>query len=184
MATGVIRSALGVIVLALAFAACGSPTPSAPKEQIGRNQDGTFGVEIRTPKDTYRVADAIPIVTNVVYLGPNGQTPASSDYPSFVSFGLEQLDGPLDMPFGGSDLMCSAREVVARQPIAVPYAKSGGWSNNDPAAGFWQAFFADKELHLPVGTWRVIASLRAMTTPDCSGAKHEFDATVTFRVQG
>jgi hypothetical protein len=27
-------------------------------------------------------------------------------------------------------------------------------------------------------------SLRAMTTPDCSGAKHEFDAPVTFRVQG
>jgi hypothetical protein len=165
-----------------ALLGCGSPAPAAPVEQIDRQQDGLFAIEIRTPRDRYTAAEAIPIFTTFMYLGPDARK-AVSGSSTLVTFGLEQIDGPLDMG-GGSDSICARYELTARQPIAVPFAKSGGWSNDDPLAAFWRAYFADKDLHLPAGSWRMTASLDAIAAPDCQGQQHRLDASVSFRVEG
>jgi hypothetical protein len=179
----VVRTAaalLGVLLSGVVLG-CASPAPSAAIEQVDRRQDGTFAVEIRTPRARYTVAEAIPIVTNFVYIGPEARTIAGGAQ-SLVTFGLEQIDGPLDM-LGGSDSICVQHQLTARQPVAAPFLKSGGWSNNDPLAGFWRAYFADKELHLPAGSWRVTASLDAIMAADCIGQEHRVDASVAFVVE-
>jgi hypothetical protein len=86
------------------------------------------------------------------------------------------------MSGGLSRLVCFPRDLIARQPIMVAYGKSGAWNEDDADAAFWRAFFADKPLRLPAGTWRITASLRAKLTPDCSGPLHSLDASVTFVV--
>ena len=178
------RTAAAIVGVAVTAAVlgCASPAPSVAIEQVDRQQNGTFALEIRTPRDRYTVAEAIPIVTNFVYIGPEARTIAGGG-PSLVSFGLEQIGGPVDMPRGGSDLICVQHQLTARQPVAVPFLKSGGWSNHDPLAGFWRAYFADKELHLPAGSWQVTASLEAIMAPDCIGQEHRVDATVAFVVE-
>jgi hypothetical protein len=165
-----------------AVVACGSPSPSAPVEQVDRQQDGTFAIEIRTPMDRYSPTDAIPIVTNFMYLGPEARK-AVTGSSTLVTFRLEQIDGPLDMG-GGADTICAHYDLTARQPVGVPFAKSGGWSNDDPRAGFWIAYFNDMELHLPAGSWRITASLDVIAAPDCQGQQHRLDASVSFRVEG
>jgi hypothetical protein len=178
--------AICLIVVAAAIAACGGspaadPSPAAGPVDGARND--SFALEIRTPRDRYASAEAIAIDTTIAYLGPRDRIVASSEYSTLVTFGLEQIDGPLDMLDGGSDLMCRTLALTARQPLAVGFAKSGAYSQNDPTAAFWDAYFADRLLHLPAGTWRVTASLRAWTTPDCSGRLESLDTGVTFVVE-
>jgi hypothetical protein len=154
---------------------------SAPKEQIGRNWDGTFALEIRTPRDLYAANEAIPVAATIAYSGP-ARAVASSEYPSLVYFGLEQLDGPIDMSGGLSRLVCHRVDVDPAAPRVVAFTKSGAWTEEQPLAGFWRSYFAEKELRLPAGAWRITASLSATLGPDCSGGKHELDASVMFHV--
>ena len=182
MGTGVVRSAVAAFIVATAVAGCASPTPAAPVEQVDRQQDGTFALEIRTPKDRYNVGDAVPISTNFMYLGPDARTTVTGSS-TLVIFGVKQINGTIDMG-GGSDAMCARHELTARQPVNVPFVKSGGYGSDDPQAAFWQAYFADPELHLPAGIWRVTASLEAITGIDCRGQRHLLRAGVTFRVEG
>lgn len=174
-------AAIVVLVVSGVLLGCAPPAPSVAIEQVDRRQDGTFGLEIRTPRNRYSVTEAIPIVTNYVYLGPQARTIAGGAQ-SLVTFALEQIDGPLDMA-GGSDLICVQHQLTARQPVAVPFLKTAGWSNDDPLAGFWRAYLADKELHLPPGSWRITASLDAIMAPDCVGQEHRVDASVAFVVE-
>jgi hypothetical protein len=37
------------------------------------------------------------------------------------------------------------------QVLAMPFAKSGGFSADDPHAAFWRQYFADPALRLPTG---------------------------------
>jgi hypothetical protein len=177
--------AICLLVVGAAVSACGAPPaadPSPAPGPVDGARNGSFALEIRTPRDHYAAAEAIPIATTIVYRGPRDQIVASSAYSSLVTFGLEQVDGPLDMP-GGSDLMCRTLGMTARQPLAVGFVKSGGYIPSEPTGDFWGAYFADKQLHLPAGTWRVTASLRAWTTPDCSGRRESLDTAVTFVVE-
>jgi hypothetical protein len=179
-----VRTVLRLVLVCGAVLGCASPEPSPGPGPVDRVQDAAFALEVRTARDHYGTAEAIPIDTTIMYLGPRDQIVASSEFgTTLVTFGLEQLDGPLDMPGGSSDLMCDTLALTARQPLAVGFGKSGGYSTTDPTAPFWHAYFADKQLHLPAGTWRVTASLRAWTTPDCSGRLDSLDAAVTFRVE-
>ena len=177
------RIVLAAVALALgsALLGCSSPQPSRPAGLTDSARDASFGLEIATSADRYQAGDAIPITTTIAYLGPDERTTARSAYQSLVYFGLEQLDGPLDMPGGFNRLMCYSADLVRGQPVDVAYGKSGAWTGEDPNAAFWQAFFADKQLRLPAGTWRVTATLATMT-PDCRGPLDSVDASVTFRV--
>jgi hypothetical protein len=171
-------------VVLSALLGCASPPPPTPNPApVGRGQDDAFSLEVGTARDHYALGEAIPIATTAMYLGPRDHIDATSAYPSLVWFGLEQLDGGLDMPSGASDAMCNALPLTARQPRSVAFTKSGSFSNSDPAAPFWRAYFTDKELHLPAGTWRITATLEAMLTPDCTGPLHTVRAGVTFVVE-
>jgi hypothetical protein len=176
------RAILGLVACG-ALLGCASPQLSPASGLVDGVGNDSFALEIRTPRDHYAAAEAIPIATTIVYRGPRDQIVSSSEYSSLVTFGLEQIDGPLDMLDGGSDLMCRTLGMTAGQPLAVEFAKSGAYSESDPTAAFWSGYFADKELHLPAGTWRVTASLRAWTSPDCSGPRNSLDAAVTFVVE-
>jgi hypothetical protein len=170
------------LFLATALAGCGSASPSVTVEQVDRQQDGMFALEIRTPQDRYKVGEAIPIFATLMYLGPEPRKAVSGGRP-LVTFGLEQIDGPLDMG-GGTETICDHHDLAARQPVAVPFVKSGGFSNDDPRAGFWLGYFNDAQLHLPAGSWRMTASLDVIAAPECQGERHRLDASVTFRVEG
>jgi hypothetical protein len=181
-----VTRALCLLVFAVVLAACtGLPSPeaSAAPGPVDAARNDSFALEIATPRDHYASTEAIAIDTTITYLGPRDQIVASSEFPALVTFGLEQIGGDLDMPGGSSDTMCETLAVTAREPLAVRFGKSGAYSDSDPMAGFWDAYFTDPQLHLPPGRWRVSASLRAWTTPDCSGRLESLDAAVTFVVE-
>lgn len=169
---------VAVLVAAL-IAGCGSP--SVPGLNLdGTAQDAEFGLRIHADKAEYRTGDAIAIDAWLSYLG-QGPDVVVFGPSGLVGFGVKQLDGRLHME-PASDLVC-ARQVIERATaLRAPFAKSGGFTAEDPDAALWRAYFADPALHLPAGHWQITASAEFYTGDGCSGQAHRLDASVTVVV--
>jgi len=166
-----------------------SPTrsaTSAPSDQapIGRASDGTFELTISSPKTHYAALEPIEVEASLTYLGPetsiriaHGQGAASGP----MSFGIEE---PVigDLVLGPSwRLSCEHSILGARDPLVVAFAKSGGYTGDDPRAADYGAFFADQELRLGPGTWHVYV-VTDLDIGDCGGEHHELRAEITIAV--
>lgn len=90
---------------------------------------------------------------------------------------------------GGDRLMgsfmtadCRPYTLSAVQPAVTAITKSGGWSEDDPHAAFYRAFFADPLVHLPAGDWDVTAFADFVEGHGCDGASHTIKATIRVHV--
>jgi hypothetical protein len=134
------------------------------------------------PRTTYHAGEVIEVDTTATYVGSAAKVTASSEWESLVVFTLEQLDGPRDMLDPVSDLMCRQIDLVRGVPIDVRFQKSGGYLGTDPLAPFWKQYFADRQLHLPPGRWRIVAKLEAALDPVCQRYSSTVSTAVTFEV--
>jgi hypothetical protein len=142
---------------------CSAPSPSptvAPTASYGPVEttvtDGMFRLTARADQANYHTHDAIGMVALVTFLGPAPNFPATGSGSGLVTFDVQQVDGPLVI-HGVTPLDCIPQPLlVANEPQAIPFAKSGGY---DPSASpdFWNAYFADPLLHLPAGHWSLVA---------------------------
>jgi hypothetical protein len=64
---------------------------------------------------------------------------------------------------------CARHELPPGEPMVVPFAKSGGFSDDDPDAGFLRVYLSDPELTLPAGTWRIDVSTSGNLGDECTG---------------
>jgi hypothetical protein len=97
-----------------------------------------------------------------------------------IGFVIEEVGGVRKMA-GGHDLPCLSTELAKGASAAVPFAKGG--SPDDPPDGFDQAWYEDPILRLPVGTWRIIASLD-VDTGSCGGERHQLTVENVIVVTG
>ncbi len=58
---------------------------------------------------------------------------------------------------GAVDDVCRQTVVRRDEPISIPYTKSAAWTPDDPNAAFYQEWMNEPQLHLPAGTWTVVA---------------------------
>ena len=80
-------------------------------------------------------------------------------------------------------LLACQQWKMAGVPILVPFNKSGGWSPDEPDAGFYAAYLDDPEFRLPQGRWEVTA-YAPFSVRDCdSGEDINLKASVTLTVQ-
>ena len=130
---------------------------------LERHDDG-FRLALAVASDTFDAGQPIGIDATLTYEGPAERATVWASGSGVVSFGLRQLDGDLGM---GAAMTgdCAVHEFVRMDPVAIPYTKSGGYSADDPNAGFYRAFFADQILRLPAGTWRITANAGGFLAP-------------------
>ena len=171
-----------LIAVAVITGACGSSDDSV-EGSVGRAQDDTFLVQVVTPKDHYASNEAIPITSTIMYMGAQTSIRASGENPGLITFDLEQLDGPLDMVGAPNRLLCTVHELEAGHAYEVPFTKMGGFDDSAPNAGFWKAYFGDRQLHLPAGSWKITAVFRAVPAEGCNGKIHTLNASVSFTVE-
>jgi hypothetical protein len=88
--------------------------------------------------------------------GCGADAPSPQPQPIAVSDSAtaQQLDGPR-LIGGGSDAACAVHEFKRGILQRSGYRKSGGYSETDPDAAFYRAFFADPLFRLPPGQWRI-----------------------------
>ena len=135
-----------------------SPVPSFVLASQDEVRDGMFDLGIQTGRMQVGPDEPIDITTTLRYIGAPPRTTVISHGGGPVSFGVEQLDGPI---VNGPGYDANAVPFTYRRGDVrdVPFQKSGGWDGSDPMADFWRAWFADPELRLPAGQYRISAYL-------------------------
>jgi hypothetical protein len=151
--------------------------PPGEERPLGTAQDDTFYFEILADKAAYAPDEPIDVVASFTYLGPNA-TERVFHAASPVGFRIEEIGGTRVMG-GGMDLPCLFTDVESGVPETVPFAKSG--SPTDGEAGFDRAWYADPELRLPPGRWRIVANLW-VSLGEC-GVGHRLEAAVEVAVR-
>ena len=77
---------------------------------------------------------------------------------------------------------CATHELPAGVTTTVPFAKSGGWSEDDPNAAFLSVYFADPELTLPTGTWRIDVTTAGTIGEGCRGEALDLELSLVVTV--
>jgi hypothetical protein len=152
---GAMTVALAIVVVGLALRPATSGIGTTGPVSAAAD-DGIFRLELMTPRGTYEPGYPIAPVASLTYLGPDGAITVQHDT-SPVQFRIEEVGGSRATG-GGSRLICGSTNLIKDAPLDVPFAKAGS-PTDDPAAGFDQAWYADQKLTLPIGTWRIVASI-------------------------
>ncbi|HWP62851.1 MAG TPA: hypothetical protein VNO86_05220 [Candidatus Binatia bacterium] len=190
-----VAAALSLALLA-ATAACGDTAPSAntsrdpgrsPSQGVTpagieeRAHDEAFELVLRLPRLDWAEGEPIEVEAQLTYTGPQPTVVVSGSGSGLVLFGLEQVGGPIRIG-GAATSDCVPRTLERGIPLVVPYQKSGAFSNDDPKAAWYRAFFADPLLRLPAGRWRLTASADFFTGPPCGGDRHTLEVGVELVV--
>jgi len=170
---------LGLLVVLAACDTSGTPGTIAPVTPSDTARDATFALTIAVDRPMYRAGQPIGVMTTYTYLGPKA-TERVFHAASPVGFRIEEIGGRRGME-GGMDMPCLFTDVPAGQPVAVAFTKSGGISE-EPGVGFDLAWYQDRVLSLPAGSWRIGASLDAYLG-DCGGEAHALDVAVEVPVE-
>ncbi len=157
-----------------------SAAPTLALVSSGEARDEMFDLAIVTAGTQAFADEPIDLATTLRYIGESEQTTIVSHGGGPVSFGVEQLDGPVD---NGPEWDASATPFTYRRGDVqdVPFQKSGGWDGDDPMASFWRAWFADPELRLPAGRYRITAHLD-YRGPDDNAPARSLEAAVVIEV--
>jgi hypothetical protein len=172
--------ALGLVVACSSAPTSGPRTSPQPAEQTA--EDAQFRLTFRMASSIQHAGEPIDLQTTLAYLGTDVAVIVGSDWSPPVWFGLEHIDGDLDLDGPISLLTCQLTPLDAGVPLQIPFIKNGGYSSDDPDAAYWKAFFDDRVFRLPAGRWRLSANFQGMTSDRCEGAIHRLRAALTFDV--
>ncbi len=156
-----------------------SPSPTGRTAPQGEGSDALFSLSIQADRGHYAADAPIEIDTTLRYIG-DARTTVTSSGAGLVVFGIEQLDGPVDTGWARND-DCVRYVYRPGDTESVEFQKSGGYSNDDGMAAFWRTFFAEPELRLPAGKYRITASA-VYGAPEC-GDEQVVEASVVIVVE-
>ena len=172
--------------LAAAATACGAtPVPSLVADVLpegppfASDADELFLLDFALTKRTYTDAEPIEGLATLSVLAPGiREVEASGGQP--MSFGIVEVGGrrAIEPPFGGK---CNRVTISQGAPFNSQIIKSGGFSANDPDAGFYVDFFEDPELHLPPGTWDITANA-SFSRGRCGEDPRHLEATIRIAI--
>ncbi len=181
-----VRLAVASMLAVTAAAACGgNPVPSLVANafpdgpQAASDIDGRFRLDFALPKRTFTAAEAIEGIATLSVLGPGiGKVGASGGGP--IVFGIREVGGRREIgPASQAD--CQSFPIGQGSPLSSGITKSGGFSADDPDAGFYVDFFEDPEVHLPPGTWEITA-YASFAEGDCSARALELSVPIRIEV--
>jgi hypothetical protein len=156
---------------------------SRPAELRAVAHQGDFTLVSASPRATWTAADAIEIGAVLTYSGPLQQVTLTASGSGVIFFSVEELTGDRHMD-AAWHLDCRTYTIGPRDPIRSPYRKSGGFTDEDPHASFYRAFFDEPTFRLPPGQWRITAIAHFNTGAECGGGEAVMlEAPVTINVR-
>lgn len=174
---------IGTLVASLAGVGPFAPGSSGQLDEpvTSTTVDGPFELTVRSPKARYVVGEPIQIEAALTYRGPDSSIDISHGSGSPFGFSIvEPVDG-MALSYGWRS-SCAGSTLERDVPLLRGFGKSGGYSNDDPAASRYAAWFADPELHLRVGTWHPYAVAQFSEGRGCQGMGHDIRAEIAIEV--
>jgi hypothetical protein len=142
--------------------------------------DGVFELLVRSARQTWKAGEPIEVEATLTYTGEAETVEVTGSGGGLVGFGLEQLDGPLDVQ-GVTTSDCRPYEMVRGESAMSTFEKSGGWSDSDPNAAAIQAFLRDPLFRLPAGAFVVHATFTGYLG-GCGGERHGLSVELPLTV--
>jgi len=174
--------ALGFIVLVIliSLAGCSAPTEQSARTDmeiidivalgcsarrniavydramIGANSathtNNNFIITLNSDKRVYNATDIISVWGTLEYVGENDTIQIWHGCP-FIHFVITDGD---NFNTGGASRSVLASSVLQRGRVYhFDHQKSGGWDVDAPDADFWENFFREEDLILPVGEYTI-----------------------------
>jgi hypothetical protein len=147
-----------VVALGLGLIACSpapTPAPSEADSVVAFDEQGQFRLELELPKATYAAGEPIEGIARLLFAG-SGEIEVGGSGGGLIGFSLIDVDGPRDVG-GGQDASCATYAFEPQGGYTSGLTKSGGYSPDDPADDFAEAFLNDPIYRLPAGTWEIHA---------------------------
>lgn len=174
------------VTLAVALVACAaSPSPSAPgpsAPELAAGQVTEAGITLAAVAEpaVVRAGELIEVTAELSHDRPEPLVVSGSGM-GIVFFSVTRVEDGLTSGPAVSTGDCALHELPAGEVVTVPFAKSGGWSPEDPNAAFMEAYQSDPELTLPPGTWRIDITTSGNLGDGCDGEplSHELSLLVT-----
>ena len=171
---------------AVVLAACtAGPAPSAvlpstPELAAGRVTEADITLAATVDPAVVAAGEEITVVAELSH-DLSEPLVVSGSGGGIVGFSVTRLEDGLSSgpPVSSSD--CAPHELPPEVPTVIPFSKSGGWSEDDPNAGFLRTYFSEPRLTLPPGTWRIDITTSATLGEGCIGElfRHELALMVT-----
>jgi hypothetical protein len=162
-----------LVVLFWAVVALGGCAgPSDPSEvvdgepAVAEAEGQGFVLTLRAEDPTVRQGQEIHVAATIA--SQDGDAVLTGSGSGIVFFSVTRLEDGLTSGPPGWRLDCR-EHVVPDEPMEIPFAKSGGIIGNEPHVGFLRSYFADPDLTLPAGTWRIDAMTHGSIGRDCAG---------------
>ena len=175
-------TAVATVLLGIVGACGQSPAPTTRTGQpvFVEGRDADFALAMQIGSDVVDAGAPVDVAAILTWEGANPTATIWASGSGPVSFRLGQIDGTIALG-GAMTADCATHDYTRLAPVAVPFRKSGGFSADDPNAGFYRAFFADPVLRLPAGRWRVTANLNGFLVP-CEMNAPEVDLTLQAEI--
>ncbi len=173
------RVVLFALLMAFAAACSQSPTPTplgsltqpgptAPELAAGTATGHGMTLSAAAEPAVVAAGERIEVEATVTNDGA-GPIVLSGSGSGLVFFSVTRVEDGLTSGEPAMTGDCVPHVVQPDQPIIVPFAKSGGWSGEDPDADFLRTYFSEPELSLPSGTWRIDVTVQATIGEGCNG---------------
>jgi hypothetical protein len=170
----------------LVMAGCTAGSSSSPPVSLepiasDTTTSGPYRLSFETDRVTYAEDDVIDAVASLI---------ATDGHDHEVCGAIGGLFGYSFVEVGGTRHMDAVRDygaapytIPADAPLTSHLHKSGGYTPDDPNAGFYQQWLDDPALRLPQGTWDIKAWVQ-LFDGDCNdiGPNDVRDLWTTIRV--
>jgi uncharacterized protein YkuJ len=134
-------------------------------------KDEMFELRMYVDKDTYTHDEVINCYATLEYIGDKDSIMVYSADP-LVGFALKD-DKYFDGEYATQDQLITTT-IKKGEIVRFDYAKSGGWTGEDPNADFYQKFYSEKELILPAGKYEISATIAcSLDVNDMLGSEYK-----------
>ncbi len=175
--------AVGLLIVSLLLTACGMKAEKdkqQEKDLIASTKDELFQLSIYLDKDTYTADEAIFCYATLEYIGDKDSITVYSGDP-LVGFGIKD-----DKLFQGGyvvNQILMPTTFSKGQIVKYDFSKNGGWSGDDPNAKFYEEFYRDPNLILPVGEYEISAEINcSLNQEDILGTEYSQLVAVNIKV--
>ncbi len=156
----------------LTFTACGNKVNEKEKEKSSdiavSTKDDIFELKMYIDKNTYTQDQVIKCYATLEYIGEEDSITVYSADP-LVGFSIKD-DKYFDGEYNAWTIL-KTTTLEKGEIVRFDYAKSGGWSAEDPNADFYKNFYSEKELILPIGKYE-ISTMIACSLDEADGPKY------------
>ena len=153
----------------------------APSAVSATTSDGPFELTITSAKSSYALGEAIDVKAALIYRGLDTSVSIGHGYGSPMAFGVvEPVNGLGLVPVWRQS--CERSVLEQNVPLERPFAKSGSFSGDNPAATDASGYFTDPTLVLPTGTWHLYV-VADFGVGDCGLDRHLMRVDLAIGVQ-